>query len=111
TANAVRSGAQRVGEMVGMRTPETEGPAPANMGAAQVDQATIRQALSQDLPYPVQLTEGQMTRDPAQLKFEVETAKDAELGAPLRQRQEEQHQVMQQNLDAFIDMTGSQATN
>ncbi|MFV5349051.1 hypothetical protein VXO87_00515 [Acinetobacter baumannii] len=111
TANAVRSGAQRVGEMVGMRTPEAEGPAPANVGAAQVDQATIRQALSQDLPYPVQLTEGQMTRDPAQLKFEVETAKDAELGAPLRQRQEEQHQVMQQNLDAFIDMTGSQATN
>lgn len=111
TANAVRSGAQRVGEMVGMRTPEAEGPAPANVGAAQVDQATIRQALSQDLPYPVQLTEGQMTRDPAQLKFEVETAKDAELGAPLRQRQEEQHQVMQQNLDAFIDMTGAQATN
>ncbi|MDC5195565.1 hypothetical protein OHW50_00400 [Acinetobacter baumannii] len=111
TANAVRNGAQRIGEMVGMRTPEAEGPAPANVGAAQVDQATIRQALSQDLPYPVQLTKGQMTRDPAQLKFEVETAKDAELGAPLRQRQEEQHKVMQQNLDAFIDMTGSQATN
>lgn len=111
TANAVRSGSQKVGEMVGVRTPEAEGPAPANVGAAQVDQATIRQALSQDLPYPVQLTEGQMTRDPAQLKFEVETAKDPELGAPLRQRQEEQHQVMQHNLDAFIDMTGAQATN
>lgn len=111
TANAVRSGAQKVGEMVGMRTPEPEGPAPANAGAAQVDQATIRQALSQDLPYPVQLTEGQMTRDPAQLKFEVETAKDSDLGAPLRQRQEEQHQVMQHNLGAFIDMTGSKASN
>ncbi len=110
-ANATRSGVQRMGEMVGLRTPEPEGPAPANVGAAQVDQATIRQALSQDLPYPVQLTEGQMTRDPAQLKFEVETAKNAELGAPLRQRQEEQHQVMQHNLDAFIDMTGAQATN
>ncbi|HGW3824828.1 TPA: hypothetical protein ACNICD_000547 [Acinetobacter baumannii] len=109
--NATRSGVQSLGEMVGLRTPETEGPAPANVGAAQVDQATIRQALSQDLPYPVQLTEGQMTRDPAQLKFEVETAKDPELGVPLRQRQEEQHQVMQHNLDAFIDMTGAQATN
>ncbi|BBR72516.1 glycoside hydrolase family 104 protein [Acinetobacter baumannii] len=109
--DATRSGIQRMGEMVGLRAPDTGGPAPANVGAAQVDQATVRQALSQDLPYPVQLTEGQMTRDPAQLKFEVETAKDAELGAPLRQRQEEQHQVMQQNLDAFIDMTGSQATN
>lgn len=111
TANVIRSGVQKVGEMVGMRTPEAEGPAPANVGAAQVDQATIRQALSQDLPYPVQLTEGQMTRDPAQLKFEVETAKDSDLGAPLRQRQEEQHQVMQHNLDAFIDMTGAQASN
>lgn len=110
-ANATRSGVQRMGEMVGLRTPEVESPAPANVGAAQVDQATIRQALSQDLPYPVQLTEGQMTRDPAQLKFEVETAKDSDLGAPLRQRQEEQHQVMQHNLDAFIDMTGAQATN
>lgn len=109
--NATRSGVQRMGDMIGLRTPEAEGPAPANIGAAQVDQATIRQALSQDLPYPVQLTEGQMTRDPAQLKFEVETAKDPELGAPLRQRQEEQHQVMQHNLDAFIDMTGAQATN
>ncbi|MCW1490364.1 hypothetical protein OLN43_13990 [Acinetobacter baumannii] len=110
-ANATRSGVQSMGEMVGLRTPEAEGPAPANVGAAQVDQATIRQALSQDLPYPVQLTEGQMTRDPAQLKFEVETAKDSDLGVPLRQRQEEQHQVMQHNLDAFIDMTGAQATN
>ena len=111
TANAMRSGAQRVGEMVGMRTPEAEGPAPANVGAAQVDQATIRQAMSQDLPYPPQLTEGQLSRDPAQLKFEVETSKDAELGVPLRQRQEEQHQVMQQNIDAFIDMTGAKASN
>ncbi|MGQ0896219.1 hypothetical protein ACT4ZS_14820 [Acinetobacter baumannii] len=110
-ANATRLGVQRMGEMVGLRTPEPEVPAPANVGAAQVDQATIRQALSQDLPYPVQLTEGQMTRDPAQLKFEVETAKDPELGAPLRKRQEEQHQVMQHNLDAFIDMTGAKATN
>lgn len=109
--DATRSGVQRMGEMVGLRAPDTGGPAPANVGAAQVDQATIRQALSQDLPYPVQLTEGQMTRDPAQLKFEVETSKDPELGAPLRQRQEEQHQVLQQNLDSFIDMIGAKATN
>lgn len=108
--NAVRTGAQSVREAVGMgRT--TDNAAPANIGAAQVDQATVRQALAQDLPYPPQLTEGQLSRDPAQLKFEVETAKDAELGAPLRQRQEEQHQVMQQNIDAFIDMTGAKATN
>lgn len=84
------------------------GPAPANMGAAQVDQATVRQALAQDLPVTPELTKGQLSRDPAQLKFEVETAKDAEMGAPLRQRYEQQHQAVQQNFDAFIDQTGSQ---
>ncbi|WP_151707702.1 hypothetical protein [Acinetobacter junii] len=108
--NAVRTGAQSVREAVGMGR-ATDNAAPANIGAAQVDQATVRQALAQDLPYPPQLTEGQLSRDPAQLKFEVETSKDPELGVPLRQRQEEQHQVMQQNIDAFIDMTGAKATN
>lgn len=84
------------------------GPAPANMGAAQVDQATVRQALAQDLPVTPELTRGQISRDPAQLKFEVETAKDPDAGAPLRQRYEQQHQAVQQNFDAFIDQTGSQ---
>ncbi|WP_202741479.1 hypothetical protein [Acinetobacter sp. 'aerobic (ED)'] len=110
-ANATRSGIDSLRDAVGIgRTGDTT-PEPANIGAAQVDQATVRQALSQELPYPPQLTEGQLSRDPGQLKFEVETSKDAELGAPLRQRQEEQHQVMQQNIDAFIDMTGAKATN
>ncbi|MFW1754303.1 phage tail tip lysozyme [Acinetobacter wanghuae] len=84
------------------------GPAPANIGAAQVDQTTVRQALAADLPVTPELTKGQISRDPAQLKFEVETAKDAEAGAPLRQRYEQQHQAVQQNFDAFIDQTGSQ---
>ena len=82
--------------------------APANIGAAQVDQATVRQALAADLPVTPELTKGQISRDPAQLKFEVETAKDGEMGAPLRQRYEQQHQAIQQNFDAFIDQTGSQ---
>lgn len=84
------------------------GPAPANIGAAQVDQATVRQALARDLPVTPELTKGQLSRDPAQLKFEVEAAKDPEMGAPLRQRYEQQHQAVQQNFDAFIDQTGSQ---
>lgn len=90
------------------RESPNSGPAPANIGAAQVDQATVRQALAQDLPVTPELTKGQISRDPAQLKFEVETAKDGEMGAPLRQRYEQQHQAVQQNFDAFIDQTGSQ---
>lgn len=111
TSNAVRSGVDSLRDLTGLNRADISGPAPANIGAAQVDPATIRQAMSQDLPYPVELTEGQMSRDPKQLKFEVETSKNAELGDPLRQRYEDQHQVMQQNIDAFIDSTGSQATN
>lgn len=88
-------------------SPNTD-PAPANIGAAQVDPATVRQALAADLPVTPELTKGQISRDPAQLKFEVETAKDGEMGAPLRQRYEQQHQAVQQNFDAFIDQTGSQ---
>ncbi|BAP37800.1 hypothetical protein AS4_28600 [Acinetobacter guillouiae] len=111
TTNAIRSGVDGLKDAVGLNRDTGTNPAPANVGAAQVDQATIRDALAQDLPYPPQLTQGQLTRDPGQLKFETETAKNSNLGTPLRQRYEEQHEVMQQNLEAFIDDTGAQATN
>ncbi|WP_168383466.1 glycoside hydrolase family 24 protein [Acinetobacter indicus] len=84
------------------------GQTPANIGAAQVDQATVRQALAADLPVTPELTKGQISRDPGQLKFEVETAKDEEMGAPLRQRYEQQHQAVQQSIDVFIDQTGAE---
>ena len=93
------------------RESSNNGPAPANIGAAQVDQATIRQALAADLPFTPELTRGQISRDPAQLKFEVETAKNSEMGAPLRQRYEDQHLVIQQNIDHFIESTDGLATN
>lgn len=111
TTNAIRSGVDGLKSAVGLNRDTNTNPAPANIGAAQVDQATIRDALAQDLPYPPQLTQGQLSRDPGQLKFETETAKNSNLGTPLRQRYEEQHEVMQQNLEAFIDDTGAQATN
>ena len=110
TANAIKSGVDNLKYAVGLSRAPDEA-APANMGAAQVDQATVRQSLAQDLPYKPELTQGQLSRDPSQLKFEVETSKDAELGAPIRQRYEDQHQVMQQNIDAFIDSTGAKSTN
>lgn len=109
TSNAIQSGVENLKSAVGL-TQTPDAPTPANIGAAQVDQSTVRQALAQDLPYAPELTQGQLTRDPKQLKFEVETSKDGDLGAPIRQRYEQQHQVMQQNLDAFIDMTGAKAT-
>lgn len=81
----------------------------ASMGAAQVDDATRRVTMANELPVPLgQLhTEGTATRDPYQLKFEAETAK-SEVGAPLINRVEERHAGVIQNMDAFNEATGAQ---
>lgn len=86
-------------------TPGTMGSA----GAAATDVATMRQAVAQELPVPVDLTKGQATRDFEQLRFEQETAKNPELGAPIRERAAEQHRAVRQSFDAWIDQTGAEA--
>lgn len=91
---------------------EPAAPTPGTMGSAGVagtDMAAMRTANAQSLPVPVQLTRGQASRDPAQLKFEVETAKNPEAGAPLRQRYVEQNDAILRNFDTWIDQTGAEA--
>lgn len=88
-------------------TPGTGGSA----GAAGTDLATMRRANAQDLPQPIDLTEGQATRSMEQQRFERETAKNPQLGAPLRERFEKQNEQLLQNFDAFVDQTGAQAPN
>lgn len=78
-------------------------------GAAAVEAATLRQAKANELPIPVNLTEGQKTRDFGQQRFERETAKDPEIGQPIRDRFADQNMKLQQNFDAFIDQTGAEA--
>lgn len=80
-------------------------------GAAAVEAGALRQAKAQELPVPIKLTEGQKSRDFGQQRFERETAKDAELGAPIRQRFEDQNLKLQQNFDAFIDSTGAETAD
>jgi enamine deaminase RidA (YjgF/YER057c/UK114 family) len=86
-------------------TPGTMGSA----GAAATDMATLRQARADSLPVPIKLTKGQRERTFEQQRFERETAKDAETGAPLRQRFEEQNRQIFQNFDAWLDQTGAEA--
>lgn len=89
-------------------------PAPGTMGsvgAAGTDMAAQRRALASDLPVPINLTKGQASRDPAQLKFEVETAKLPDAGTPLRQRYVQQNEQILRNFDAWIDQTGGEAPN
>jgi hypothetical protein len=86
-------------------TPGTMG----SVGSAGTDAAAQRTATAANLPVPVRLTKGQASRDPAQLKFEVETAKLPEQGAALRQRYVEQNDAILRNFDSWLDQTGAEA--
>lgn len=99
---------QEISRRVKERLPQRQ--ADQSVGAAQVAAPTVRQAQADELPVPIKLTEGQKTRQFEAQRFEKETAKLPEEGAPLRERFEQQNQQLQQNLDAFIDETGSQIT-
>ncbi|NBW08272.1 MAG: hypothetical protein EBR82_09615 [Caulobacteraceae bacterium] len=80
-------------------------------GAAATDAAAQRIATAEGLGFTgdTGLTIGQATRDPAQLKFEVETAKQAEQGAPLRARAVAQNQQIYRNFENWVDQTGASA--
>jgi hypothetical protein len=82
----------------------------AGVGAAAVPEADVRAARMADLPVPLKPTKGMLTRDPAQIQFERETAKNPELGTALRNRTVELNQGILQNFDAFAEMTGAQGT-
>lgn len=107
---AVAKVAEPIREMMPSST--TKRPTPgtgASGGSAGVDMATLRQAKADELPVPIKLTEGQKTRQFEQQRFERETAKLPEVGAPIRERFATQNKQLQQNLEAFIDMTGAEA--
>ena len=108
-ATAARAVPDRVGQMMGR---EPAAPTPGTMasgGSAAVDMATQRRMAAQELPVPIELTKGQATRDYTQQRFEGETAKNPEIGEPIRQRFNEQNQQVIQNFESFIDSTGAQA--
>lgn len=112
-AAPIRRGAQAITEAIRPADADVQsGAAGARSGgAAAVSPGTLRQAKAEELPVPIQLTEGQKTRDFGQQRFERETAKDVEIGAPIRQRFEEQNAKIQQNFDAFIDATGAETAD
>jgi hypothetical protein len=80
----------------------------AKMTPEQSLLAETRAAKAESLPTPINLTEGQKTRDFAQQQFERETAKQPELGAPLRERFAEQRAATSKNFDSFLEATGAE---
>lgn len=115
TRAKVGAAAQRVKQAIpGMPGAGPKGPTAgtqASGGAAAVDMATVRQERASELPVPIQLTEGQKTREFQAQRFERETAKDPELGGPIRERMQQQNAKLVQNLDSFIDATGAEAAD
>lgn len=77
-------------------------------GAAEMTMEQQRLAQAAELPVDPQLTKGQRTGDFALRRFEEETAKDAEIGEPLRQRGAQQNAAVAQNLDEFMEATGAE---
>ena len=80
---------------------------PRSISAAESGAANVRQATAANLPVPLEgdaaLTAGQATRNFEQLQFEKETAKRADIGAPLRERTGNQSAVLSKNFEVLID--------
>lgn len=83
-------------------------PAPmAGMGSAMTVDSRLRTERAAALPVPIQLTKGQATRTFEQQQFEREAAKNAQAGAPLRERFADQNEQILQNFDSWIDDKGA----
>ena len=106
----IRQGAKSITEAIRPATADVQSGARSG-GAAAVEAGTLRQAKAEELPVPIKLTEGQKTRDFGQQRFERETAKDPEMGEPIRQFNAEQNMKLQQNLESFIDSTGAETAD
>jgi hypothetical protein len=113
-ANAAAQGAQDAAAAAGagklsdlVRAPK---PAMAGGGAALTADATLRAQRAANMPVPIKLTQGQQDRTFGQVQFEREAAKTPE-GKAINDRYAEQNAQMGQNLDAFADQTGAQASS
>ena len=79
-------------------------------GAAAVSPETLRIERARQLPVPIELSKDQATRNPADVRFARETAKDPVLGQPLQEKYARDNALIQQNLDALIERTGAEMT-
>jgi len=102
--------AQRVSQTVQnalLRTPE---PQMAGGGAALTGIEKMRVARNMELPVPLRMTPGQITRDTAALRREQELAKQ-EVGKPIRELYMDNNQRILQNIGEFLDETGAQTSS
>jgi hypothetical protein len=82
----------------------------AGVGAAEVPIVKSRIERAKELPIPIELSKDQATRNPADVRFARETAKDPVLGAQLQAKYAEDNAKIQANLDKFVHDTGAEFT-
>lgn len=107
-AKPVQAATTAVRETLGMQpAPAPAAGARVSMGAAATPAELQRVTTAEQLGFvgPSGLTAGQRTRNFADLKFEKETAKLGEVGAPLRERLSNQTANLIQQFDAMVDRT------
>ena len=107
-ARPVQAATTAVRETFGMEvapTPATAGRGSVGAAATPVDLQRVTTAEQLGFVGPAGLTAGQRTRNFADLKFEKETAKIGDVGAPLRERVSNQTANLIQQFDAMVDRT------
>jgi hypothetical protein len=81
-----------------------------SVGAAAVDAETGRVAQAQQLYDPIALSKDQATRNPADVRFARETAKDPVFGQALQEKYASDNAKLINNLDIHINKTGAELT-
>lgn len=110
----IRTAAPAIAERVERtlrRNPDPATPTPGTMasgGSAGTDMRTQREQLAAKVG--VIPTEGQLTRDPAQLRFELETSK-GDQGAKIRERYSDQNAQIPKHFDNLVDRTGAEVVD
>ena len=90
--------------------PATQASTLKGAGAAEAEQATLRQARANQLDFPIQLSKDQATRNAADVNFARETAKNPLLGGGLQAKYASDNALLQRNLDSAIEKTGAEQT-
>ena len=97
-----------------LRQPETPPMSTmSGVGAAEVPLAAQRVEMAKQLRVPIDISKGQATRTLADQQFEAETMKTypESVGRPLIAAQELRNTKIGQNLDAYVEATGSRVAN
>ncbi len=88
-----------------VRAPELQ---MAGGGAASTGTELMRVARNAELPVPLRMTPGHISRDTAALRREQELAKQ-EVGKPIRELYMDNNSKILQNIDTFLDETGAES--